>query len=131
MVASTSEPNASARLLDQHTGVMDTRPAEAAIVSAAKANFPIVAVGASAGGLDAVTKLIDALPQSPGMAFILIQHLDPTHKSLMAELLAKHTLMPVVEAIDGAAIEIDHVYTIPSGAWLCCITSREPDRPFT
>ncbi len=118
MVASTSEPNASARFLDQHSGGMDTRLEEVAVVSAAKANFPIVAVGASAGGLEAVTKLIDALPKSPGMAFILIQHLDPTHKSLMAELLAKHTPMPVVEATDGAAIEIDHVYTIPSGTYL-------------
>jgi two-component system CheB/CheR fusion protein len=87
-------------------------------MSAAKANFPIVAVGASAGGLDAITKLIDALPKSPGMAFILIQHLDPTHKSLMAELLAKHTPMPVIEATDGTAIEVDHVYTIPSGTYL-------------
>ena len=118
MVASTSEPNASARFLDQHTGGMDTRLEEGAVVSAAKANFPIVAVGASAGGLEAVTKLIDSLPKSPGMAFILIQHLDPTHKSLMAELLAKHTPMPVVEATDGAAIEVDHVYTIPSGTYL-------------
>jgi two-component system CheB/CheR fusion protein len=118
MVVSTSEPNASARFLDQHTGGLDTRLEEGAVVSAAKANFPIVAVGASAGGLEAVTKLIDSLPKSPGMAFILIQHLDPTHKSLMAELLAKHTPMPVVEATDGAAIEVDHAYTIPSGTYL-------------
>ncbi len=118
MVASTSEPKAIARFLDQQTDGIDTRLAEGAVLSAAKASFPIVAVGASAGGLDAVTKLIDALPQSPGMAFILIQHLDPTHKSLMAELLTKHTPMPVAEAIDGAAIEVDHVYTIPSGSYL-------------
>jgi two-component system CheB/CheR fusion protein len=118
MVASTSEPNASARLLDQQAGGFDARLAERAVLFSAKANFPIVAVGASAGGLDAVTKLIDALPESPGMAFILIQHLDPTHKSLMAQLLAKHTSMPVLEATDGAAIQADHVYTIPSGKYL-------------
>ncbi|AYJ84751.1 response regulator (plasmid) [Sphingomonas paeninsulae] len=87
-------------------------------MSTGKTNFPIVAIGASAGGLDATTRLIDALPKSPGMAFILIQHLDPTHKSLMADLLAKHTVMPVVEATDGAAIEIDHIYTIASGTYL-------------
>ena len=87
-------------------------------MSAAKASFPIVAVGASAGGLEAITKLIDALPGSPGVAIILIQHLDPTHKSLMAELLAKHTPMPVIEATDGTAIEADHIYTIPSGTYL-------------
>jgi two-component system CheB/CheR fusion protein len=88
------------------------------ILSTAKANFPIVAIGASAGGLDATTKLIDALPDAPGMAFILVQHLDPTHKSLMADLLAKHTVMPVVEAADGAMIEHDHIYTIAAGTYL-------------
>ena len=87
-------------------------------MSATKANFLIVAIGASAGGLDASTKLIDALPDAPGMAFILIQHLAPTHKSLMADLLAKHTVMPVVEATDGAMIEPDHIYTIAAGTYL-------------
>ena len=104
--------------LDKLTGGLETLPAEGAVMSSAYANFPIVAVGASAGGLDAITKLIDALPKSPGMAFILIQHLDPTHKSLMAQLLARHTPMPVIEAADGTAIEADHVYTIPSGTYL-------------
>uniref|UniRef100_UPI00333F3737 chemotaxis protein CheB n=1 Tax=Sphingomonas sp. TaxID=28214 RepID=UPI00333F3737 len=118
MGVSASELKAQAALLDRQTGGLDARSDEGVIVSSGKANFPIVAVGASAGGLDAVTRLIDALPDAPGMAFILIQHLDPTHKSLMAELLAKHTPMPVIEACDGAAIEIDHVYTIPSGAYL-------------
>jgi two-component system CheB/CheR fusion protein len=88
------------------------------VLSSANANFPIVAIGASAGGLDATTKLIDALPDAPGMAFILVQHLDPTHKSLMADLLAKHTVMPVVEAADGAMIEHNHIYTIAAGTYL-------------
>ncbi|GGA55089.1 CheR family methyltransferase [Sphingomonas psychrolutea] len=118
MVVSASELKAQAALLDRQTGGANARADEGVLVPSGRANFPIVAVGASAGGLDAATRLIDALPDAPGMAFILIQHLDPTHKSLMAELLAKHTPMPVVEARDGAAIEIDHVYTIPSGAYL-------------
>ncbi|MEO5599140.1 MAG: CheR family methyltransferase, partial [Novosphingobium sp.] len=118
MVASTSESKAQARLLDRQTGGIDTRLAEGAALSTATANFTIVAIGASAGGLDATTKLIDALPEFPGMAFILVQHLDPTHKSLMADLLAAHTSMSVVEATDGAAIEINHVYTIASGTYL-------------
>jgi two-component system CheB/CheR fusion protein len=92
MVASTSESKASARLLDQHTGGIDSHLADRSVMSTDKTNFPIVAIGASAGGLYATTRLIDALPKSPGMAFILIQHLDPTHKSLMADLLAKHTV---------------------------------------
>jgi two-component system CheB/CheR fusion protein len=118
MAALISGPDSPVPPLDEQTGGSEPPSVGGAAVPAAKANFPIVAVGASAGGLDAITKLIDALPKSPGMAFILVQHLDPTHKSLMAELLAKHTPMPVVEATDGTAIKADHVYTIPSGTYL-------------
>ena len=57
--------------------------------------FPIVGIGASAGGLDALKRLLGAMPADSGMAFVLIPHLDPTHESLMAELLAKQTAMPV------------------------------------
>ena len=76
---------------------------------------PVVGVGASAGGLDALTKLVSALPIHGGLAYIFVQHLDPTHKSLMAELLAEHTAMPVLQAADGAIIEPDHIYVIPAG----------------
>src|SRR4051812_14573204 len=77
--------------------------------------FVVVGIGASAGGLDACSKLLDGLPSDTGMAFILIQHLDPVHKSMMADLLAGHTSMTVLEAVDGAPIEPDHVYIIPPG----------------
>ena len=113
---SGSESNGSP--LDKQTAGIEAPSEDGPVLASTKSKFPIVAVGASAGGLDAVSKLMDALPASPGMAFILIQHLDPTHKSLMAELLAKHTAMAVIEATDGAAIEVDHVYTIPSGKYL-------------
>jgi two-component system, chemotaxis family, CheB/CheR fusion protein len=79
---------------------------------------PIVGIGASAGGLDALTKLIAALPDDGGLAYILVQHLDPTHKSLMAELLAEHTAMPVLQAMDGAVVVADHIYVIPAGSYL-------------
>ena len=82
------------------------------------AGFTIVAIGASAGGLDACTKLIDALPARTGMAFILIQHLDPHHESLMADLLAGHTSMTVAQAADGTTIAPDHLYVIPPGSYL-------------
>src|SRR5580692_8209308 len=65
-----------------------------------RTEFPVVAIGASAGGLDAFRKLFDALPADAGMAFILIQHLDPTHASMMVELLASHTKMKVVQVAD-------------------------------
>jgi two-component system, chemotaxis family, CheB/CheR fusion protein len=79
---------------------------------------PIVGIGASAGGLDALTKLVSALPVGGGMAYIIVQHLDPTHKSLMAELLAEHTSMPVLQATEGAIVEADHIYVIPAGSYL-------------
>jgi two-component system CheB/CheR fusion protein len=81
-------------------------------------NFPVVGLGASAGGLDAFRRLLAALPPSTGMAFILIQHLDPTHASMMVELLAGHTPLKVQQAADGMPLEREHVYLIPPGAYL-------------
>jgi len=84
--------------------------------------LPIIAIGASAGGLEAASRLFDAMPvqtgAKTGMAFIIVQHLDPTHKSLMAELLAEHTTMPVAEASDGAVLVADTVTIIPPGRYL-------------
>jgi two-component system, chemotaxis family, CheB/CheR fusion protein len=81
-------------------------------------DFPVVGIGASAGGLDACTKLVEALPVDTGMAFILVQHLDPTHQSMMVDLLAGHTSMTVRQATDGMPIERDHFYIIPPGTYL-------------
>jgi len=78
----------------------------------------IVGIGASAGGLNSLSNLLDELPPDTGMAFVVIQHLDPTHKSMMAVLLARHTAMKVLEAVDGTPIEPDHVYIIPPGVYL-------------
>lgn len=74
---------------------------------------PIVGVGASAGGLEAFTKLLEHLPTDTGMAFVLIQHLDPTHESLLTGLLAKTTSMPVTEVTNGMEVSPDRVYIIP------------------
>lgn len=75
--------------------------------------FPIVGVGASAGGLEALTQFLTSLPSESGMAFLLVQHLDPRHESRLAELLGRSTTMPVVEATDGLAVRPNHVYVIP------------------
>ena len=77
--------------------------------------LPIVAIGASAGGLEAISRLFDALPSATGCAFIVVQHLDPNHESLMVALLAEHTGMTVVEAVHGCPLMADHVYVIPPG----------------
>ena len=78
----------------------------------------IVGIGASAGGLEACSSLLDALPADGGLAFILVAHLDPTHESLMVELLAAHTAMTVVQAQDGMQVEPDHLYIIPPASFL-------------
>jgi two-component system CheB/CheR fusion protein len=78
----------------------------------------VVGIGASAGGLEACQRFLAAMPDASGMAFILIQHLDPTHESLLVELLSKATTMPVSQATDGMALENNHLYVIPPGAYL-------------
>jgi two-component system, chemotaxis family, CheB/CheR fusion protein len=80
--------------------------------------FPVVGIGASAGGLDAFKKLLKGIPQNSGMAYVLIQHLDPTHESLLPELLQKVTIVPVLEASNDISVEPDHIYIIPSNKML-------------
>ncbi|WP_414544177.1 chemotaxis protein CheB [Nostoc sp. CCY0012] len=75
--------------------------------------FPIVGIAASAGGLEAFTQLLSHLLTDTGMAFVLIQHLDPNHKSLLSEILARTTKMPVIEVQDGMTVEPNKVYIIP------------------
>ena len=76
-------------------------------------SFAIVAVGASAGGLEAFSQFLRAIPNNTGMAFVFIQHLDPKHHSMLAELLAKAANMPVLEATNGTTVKANHVYVIP------------------
>ncbi len=73
----------------------------------------VVAIGASAGGLDALERLFSGLPANTGAAYVVIQHLSPDHKSIMASLLARHTKMPVVTVEDEMALAADTVFLIP------------------
>lgn len=75
----------------------------------------IVAIGASAGGLDALERFFDELPVNIGAAIVVIQHLSPDHKSMMDNLLSRHTSMPVLMAENGLAVQANHVYLIPPG----------------
>src|SRR5512146_3525109 len=81
--------------------------------SSAKKAFPIVGIGASAGGLEAFTQLLQHLPLDTGMAFVLVQHLDPDHESALTSLLARTTAMPVREVTNDLPVEPNHVYVIP------------------
>lgn len=76
-------------------------------------SFLVVGVGASAGGLEAFTQLLGALPAKPGMAFILVQHLDPQHDSMLTSILSRTIKIPIREAQDGMAVQRDCVYVIP------------------
>ena len=76
--------------------------------------FPIVGIGASAGGLEAFSELLRNLPEKTGMAFVLVQHLDPNHESTLPEILGRTTKLPVKEVIDGTRVQPDHVYVIPA-----------------
>jgi two-component system, chemotaxis family, CheB/CheR fusion protein len=78
-------------------------------------DFPVVGIGASAGGLPAVTELLSALPPAPGMALVFVSHLSPDHESTLDRLLSKATHMPVRQAHDGDRVQRDHVYVCPPG----------------
>jgi chemotaxis response regulator CheB len=86
-------------------------------------DLTIVAIGASAGGIEALSDLISHLPADTGMAFVLVQHLDPKHHSILTELLARKTSMKVSEVSDGLLVKPNAVYVIPPNAMMS-ISSR-------
>ena len=106
--------------------------------------YPIVGIGTSAGGLDALSELLSLLPADAGMALLVVQHLDRSHPSLLTEILAQRTPLAVEEATDGQLVEANHVYVIPPdtsmsvahgrlvlrprGACSCSAPSRRPAR---
>ena len=92
------------------------RPRRPHAPALAPPDVAVVAIGASAGGLEACRKLLGAMPGSPGMALILVQHLDPTHESMLVDLLASSTALAVRQAVEGMKIEPDHLYIIPPDA---------------
>jgi two-component system, chemotaxis family, CheB/CheR fusion protein len=79
----------------------------------ARSPYPIIGIGASAGGLEALEQFLGHVPTGSGLAFVIVQHLDPTHKGMMPELLQRATRMPVVEVEDRTRVRPDCVYVIP------------------
>src|SRR5713101_566846 len=101
----------------------ESPPTAAAVVDlgeskAGRPGPPVAGIGASAGGLDAFKKFFAAMPADSGVAFVLIPHLDPKHESLMVELLARHTKMPVVEATEGMVVEANRVCILPPNKYM-------------
>jgi two-component system CheB/CheR fusion protein len=93
-------------------------PQPAPAGAAPRPGFPIVALGASAGGLEAFRSFFAHMPGDSGMAFVLIPHLDPHHPSAMRDLISNYTSMPVAEAAEGVSIQPNRVYVIPPNVTL-------------
>jgi two-component system, chemotaxis family, CheB/CheR fusion protein len=91
-----------------------------------KNDLLIAAIGASAGGIEACTELVSHLPTDTGMAFVLVQHLDPEHHSMLTEILSKKTSMAVREVTNGMTVEANHFYVIPARHFL----AQPPQRAF-
>ncbi len=94
------------------------RPTEPNEIIRSTNTFWVVGIGASAGGLDAFKPLIKAIPADSGMAYIIVQHLDPNHESILVALLQNLTTLPVHEIIDQVEVKPDHIYVIPSNKLL-------------
>ncbi len=97
-------------------GIKATAPAEISEETASRTSaglFPIAGIGASAGGLEALEQFLGGVPASSGMAFVVVQHLDPTHKGILPELLQRATTLPVQQVKDRMKVQPDCVYVIP------------------
>ena len=103
------ETTAVNKKLEARTSNTGSKPSE---------DLLIAAIGASAGGIESSTELLKNLPGDTGVAFILIQHMDPKHESVLTELLAKQASMPVKEVKDGMRVEGNHIYVIPPNAMM-------------
>ncbi len=106
-----------------HVQAAETPPARGAAEEERHAphtgeSFPIVGVGASAGGLEAFTQMLEGLPADTGMGFVFVQHLDPDHESALTQILSRVTSLPVSEITNGERVLPDHIYVIPPNAGL-------------
>src|SRR5436190_15293970 len=97
------------------SSMADAAPIEDA---AAGLPFPTIAIGASAGGVEALLRFFRNTPDSTGCAYVVLMHLDPERESMLAELLGRATRMRVAQAEDGSSVEADHVYIVPPGQYV-------------
>ncbi|WPL16982.1 Autoinducer 2 sensor kinase/phosphatase LuxQ [Thiorhodovibrio winogradskyi] len=101
-----------------------TTPSARESADPARSAFPIAGIGVSAGSLDALTIFLDHLTADPGLAIVLVTHLNPHHKSLMSELLTKHTRMRVSEVTDGQQVRVDTLHVIPPDRDMVIVDGR-------
>src|SRR5579872_2422252 len=94
------------------------KPAAPAKKKVSRSILPVVAIGASAGGLEAILQLLENLPPDTGAAYVILQHLSPSHESALPELLGRKTKMKVSQVTDGMKVQMDHVYVIPPNYYL-------------
>src|ERR1700689_2476312 len=102
MATKSSSPR---KAVPKRTTKLDQSHPETESGTPAGSRCPVVGFGASAGGLEAFSEVLAHLPADTGMAFVLVQHLDPKHASVLAELLARSSAMPVEEVRDGKRVE--------------------------
>ncbi|MDO9596948.1 MAG: chemotaxis protein CheB, partial [Azoarcus sp.] len=88
-------------------------PAPSSVTARHTNAFPIVGIGASAGGLEALEQFLSTVPVDSGMAYVIVQHLDPTHKGMMPELLQRATTLPVMQVKNRLKVKPNHIYVIP------------------
>ena len=100
---------------------MEPTPSATPVASGRERGIPIVGIGASAGGLEALDELFAHMPNDTGMAFVVITHQHPGHTSLLPELLGKITNLMVRQAADGLKVEPNHVYVSPPGGHLAIL----------
>src|ERR1044071_4194552 len=94
-------------------GQGEQRPSNTALQEYARLTFPIVGVGASAGGIEAASALLQSLPEHPGLAVVIVQHQESKRTSGLAQVLSRVTSLAVSEARDGGQVLPDHVYISP------------------
>jgi two-component system CheB/CheR fusion protein len=132
--AEESAPRADASVELDDAEIVDEQQDEELGPLADKNLCPVCGIGASAGGLDAFTQILKHLPANTGMAYVLVPHLDPNHESMLVNLLAQHTRLPVTQAAQGTRVEPDHVYIIPPNTQMAIrhavleLTPRNEDR---
>ena len=113
--------------METQAHALTSRAAE--IDTPTRAAIPVAGIGASAGGLEVFKRLLGLLPVDTGFAIVFVQHLDPNHRSMLAEILARATSMRVSEAADGMAVEANQVYVIPANVNLTTLWRRAESEP--